>query len=165
VEIRRARPDDLEAVGLVTVAAYAPYLEVEAEVGYVEHLRDAARRDQEAELYVAVDDDGAVIGSVTSCPEGSPWRELATAGEGELRMLAVDPGAQGRGVGRALVERVLTGFRADGARGVVLCSMSTMTAAHRVYERLGFARAPDLDWSPAAGVDLVAFRLDFEAPA
>jgi ribosomal protein S18 acetylase RimI-like enzyme len=161
MEIRRASPDDLDAVGRVTVAAYTPYLDVEADTGYVEHLRDAFRRDREAELYVAVDDDGTVIGSVTSCPPGSPWRELATSGEGEFRMLAVDPGAQGRGVGRALVERVVADFRADGSRGVVLCSMTTMTAAHRVYERLGFARAPDLDWSPAPGVDLIAFRLDF----
>jgi ribosomal protein S18 acetylase RimI-like enzyme len=161
VQIRRARPEDLEAVGRVTLAAYAPYLDVDTDIGYVEHLRDAVRRDREAELYVAVDEEGTVIGSVTSCPAGSPWRELATPGEGEFRMLAVAPDAQGRGVGRALVERVLAGFRADGARGVVLCSMSTMAAAHRVYERLGFTRAPDLDWSPAPGVDLVAFRLDF----
>jgi ribosomal protein S18 acetylase RimI-like enzyme len=164
MEIRRATPDDLDAVGRVTVAAYTPYLAAAADTGYVEHLRNAVRRYQEAELYVAVDDDGTVIGSVTSCPAGSPWRELATPGEGEFRMLAVDPGAQGRGVGRALVERVLAGFRADGSRGVVLCSMSTMTAAHHLYERLGFARAADLDWSPAPGVDLIAYRLAFAVP-
>ena len=33
-----------------------------------------------------------------------------------------------------------------------------MTAAHRLYERLGFVRAPDRDWGPVPGVDLVAFR-------
>jgi hypothetical protein len=40
--------------------------------------------------------------------------------------------------------------------------MTSMTAAHRLYARLGFRRDPGLDWSPVPGVDLVAFRLDFE---
>jgi ribosomal protein S18 acetylase RimI-like enzyme len=164
MDIRRATADDLEAVGRLTVAAYAPYLDAASDTGYVEHLGDSGRRNREADLWVAVDDDGAVLGSVTSCPEGSPWRELAEPEEGEFRMLAVDPAAQGRGVGRALVEHVVEGFRADGSRSVVLCSMSTMTSAHRVYERAGFGRAPELDWSPLPGVDLVAYRLDFEEP-
>jgi ribosomal protein S18 acetylase RimI-like enzyme len=161
-EIRRARPEELEEVGRTTVAAYAAYLDASPETGYVDHLRDAARRDREAELWVAVDDDGILLGSVTSCPEGSPWRELSQPGEGEFRMLAVDPAAQGRGVGKSLVTHVIDRFRAQGARAVVICSMTSMEAAHRVYLALGFARDPDLDWSPVPGVDLVAFRLDLE---
>jgi ribosomal protein S18 acetylase RimI-like enzyme len=160
--IRRATPDDHEAVGRATVAAYTPYLDAHPESGYVDGLRDSGRRDREAELWVAVDDDGTVLGSVTSCPEGSKWRELAGPGEGEFRALAVDPTAQGRGVGAALVAHVVDRFRSEGARAVVLCSMSTMTSAHRVYRRLGFRRAPDLDWSPLPGIDLIAYRLDLE---
>ena len=160
MEIRPATTEELADVGRLTVAAYTPYLEG-SDSGYLEHLRDATRRAREAEVLVAVDEDGTGLGSVTSCPEGSPWRELASPGEGEFRMLAVDPAAQGRGVGQALVERVVAGFRADGSRGIVLCSMTTMSSAHRIYERLGFARARDLDWSPVPGVDLLAFRLDF----
>jgi ribosomal protein S18 acetylase RimI-like enzyme len=162
MEIRRALPEDHEAVGRVTVAAYMSYLNAASDTGYIEHLRDSAGRDREAELWVAVDDDGTVLGSVTSCPEGSPWRELARPGEGEFRMLAVDPVAQGRGVGRALVAQVIDGFRAAGTRSIVLCSMTTMTAAHRLYESLGFRRDPGLDWSPVPGLVLVAFRLDLE---
>jgi ribosomal protein S18 acetylase RimI-like enzyme len=161
-EIRRARPDELEEVGRTTVAAYAAYLDETPESDYVTHLRDAARRDREAELWVAVDGDGTLLGSVTSCPEDSPWRELSQPGEGEFRMLAVDPAAQGRGVGKALVTHVVDRFRAQGSRAVVICSMTSMEAAHRVYLRLGFTRDPALDWSPVPGVDLVAFRLDLE---
>jgi hypothetical protein len=32
-----------------------------------------------------------------------------------------------------------------------------MSSAHRVYERHGFRRAPERDWSPVPGVDLIAF--------
>ena len=43
-----------------------------------------------------------VLGCVTCCPPGSPWRELAGEHEGEFRMLAVAPAARGRGAGAAL---------------------------------------------------------------
>jgi hypothetical protein len=36
-----------------------------------------------------------------------------------------------------------------------------MASAHRVYERLGFSRAPERDWQPVPGVDLIAYRLRF----
>ena len=160
--IRRARPEDLDAVGDVTVEAYADYTKG-AEDGYVTHLRDAAARHREAELWVALSDDGAtVLGSVTVCPEGSPWREIAEPGEGEFRMLSVAPQARGLGVGTALVDLVLARFREEGARAVALSSLAEMSAAHRLYERAGFVRLPERDWSPVPGVDLIAYRLDLE---
>ena len=47
---------------------------------------------------------------------------------------------------RAL-RRVLDESRARGKRGIVCSSLATMRAAHRIYERLGFERAPERDWS------------------
>ena len=153
--IRRAQPADHAAIGAVTVAAYAPFLAA-VESDYRRHLENAERRDREAELWVA-ELDGRIVGTATYCPAGSPWHELALEGEGEFRMLAVDPSAQGHGVGGALVEACEDRARADGMRAMVLCSQSSMAAAHRVYERRGYARLPDRDWSPVPGVDLVAF--------
>ena len=57
-------------------------------------------------------------------------------------MLAVSPAARGRGVGRALVEHCLRRSRELGYAGIRMSSMDRMTSAHRVYERLGFVRAP-----------------------
>ena len=161
--LRRATPDDHERAGEVTVAAYADFT-TGAEDGYVRHLRDAARRDREAELWVATADGSEeILGCVTLCPPGSPWRELAAGpDEGEFRMLAVAPEARGQGVGEALARMCLDRFRAEGARGVVICSLPEMTAAHRVYDRLGFYRVRELDWEPVAGVKLHGYRVDFE---
>ena len=39
--------------------------------------------------------------------------------------------------------------------------MDQMTSAHRVYERLGFTRLPDDDWSPEPGVSLLAYGMRF----
>ena len=156
--LRRATQDDLAAAGAVTVAAYEEFVHGPADP-YVERLRDAAARAREAELWVA-ELDGAVVGTVTIAPEGSPWREIGADGEGEFRMLAVAPAARRRGVGEALMQLVLDRFRERGAHAVVLSSLAEMTAAHRVYERAGFRRLPDRDWSPIPGVDLLAFRLE-----
>ena len=158
VVLRRALPEDHEAAGEVTVAAYAEFTLGPADP-YVARLRDAAARDREAELWVA-ELDGDVVGTVTIALEGSPWREIGEAGEGEFRMLAVAPTAQRRGVGDALMRLVLDRFRDLGSHAVVLSSLAEMSAAHRVYERLGFRRLPERDWSPIPGVDLLAFRLE-----
>jgi predicted N-acetyltransferase YhbS len=161
MHLRRARPGEYDEIGAVTVAAYEPVL-AGAEESYVERLRNAEARDLEAELWVAVGpDDRELLGTVTLCRDGSPWREIATADEGEFRMLAVAPRAQGQGVGEALARHCVDRFRETGAAGVVLSSTPGMTGAHRLYARLGFERLPERDWAPVPGVQLWAFRLDF----
>jgi ribosomal protein S18 acetylase RimI-like enzyme len=165
MRIRRARSDDLAEVGAVTVAAYEEFTGDNSD-GYVEHLRDAATRDREAELWVATPDaSDEILGTVTVTPTGSPWREVARDGEGEFRMLAVAPSARGAGVGSALVSLVVERFRADGAHAVVMSTLPTMRPAHRIYERAGFVRDPTRDWAPMPGIDLITYRLDLGAGA
>ncbi|HET8960293.1 GNAT family N-acetyltransferase [Nocardioides sp.] len=163
MQLRRATPDDHARAGEVTVAAYADFTLGPADP-YVSRLRDAATRDREAELWVATPDDrdDEILGCVTLCPPGSPWRELSGPDEGEFRMLAVAPEARGQGVGEALARMCLDRFRSERRRGVVICSLPEMTDAHRLYGRLGFRRAPELDWSPLDGVRLHGYRIDFE---
>ena len=97
---------------------------------------------------MAVDDDGEVLGSVTSCPPGSPWRELSGDGEGEFRMLAAAPTARGRGVGEALVRHCEDRARAAGATRMWLATLDEMTYAQRIYTRLGYRHEPSRDWYP-----------------
>jgi ribosomal protein S18 acetylase RimI-like enzyme len=72
-------------------------------------------------------------------------------------MLVVDPEAQGRGVGELLVRTCLERARAAGKRRMVLSTAEGMTAAHRLYERLGFKRAPERDWTPLPGITLLIY--------
>jgi len=156
LEIRFAASAEFPAVAELCVAAYAPF--VAGDHHYLAVLRDVARRASEAELLVAADpDDGRVLGTVTFVPDGGPLGEIAAPSEAEFRMLAVDPAARGRGVGTALLRRVLDDSRDRGNAGVVCSSLPEMRAAHRIYERLGFGRVPERDWSPVPGVELLAF--------
>jgi ribosomal protein S18 acetylase RimI-like enzyme len=62
-------------------------------------------------------------------------------GSGAVK-LAVAPARQGLGLGRRLVETCLAYARGRGARRLVLLSNSRLDAAVRLYEALGFRRAP-----------------------
>jgi ribosomal protein S18 acetylase RimI-like enzyme len=158
LEIRHAVPAEFPVVADVCVAAYAPF--VSGDHVYLAELRDVARRAAAAELLVAAE-DGRVLGTVTFVPDGGPLGEIAGPREAEFRMLAVDPAAHGCGVGTALLARVIEDSRRRGRAGVVCSSQPAMRAAHRIYERLGFRRVPERDWSPLPGVDLLAFAITF----
>jgi ribosomal protein S18 acetylase RimI-like enzyme len=156
MEIRLVRPEELEEVGRLTTEVYVGEGYIGEGDGYVLELVDTPRRARAAEVWVAVE-DGSVLGSVTFCPAGSAYREIAHDGEGEFRMLAVSSAARGRGVGRELVALCLRRSRELGYAGVRMSTMDRMTSAHRIYGRLGFTRAPEDDWSPEPGVNLLAY--------
>jgi len=147
-------------VGELTVAAYAADGYLEGTDDYSDELGDATRRAELATLLVAVDDaTGRLLGTATFCLNGTPYAEVSAPGEAEFRMLAVAPDARGQGVGAALVQDCIERARAAGSTAVALCSLKTMTPAHRIYERMGFARAPGRDWEPHPGLTLVAYLL------
>ena len=154
--VRLAEEDDLAAVGRITVEAYRADGFLETADDYVSELEDAATRARDAELWVAADGRD-VLGSVTFCRPGTPFAELAHAGEGEFRMLSGAPPARRRGVAEALVVRCIDRSRELGFDALVMCSMRQMETAHRLYRRLGFVRLPERDWSPVPGVDLLGF--------
>lgn len=157
VQTRLARADELHRVGQITLDAYVADGFLTADDDYAVHLLDAADRAGNAELWVA-QADGELVATVTFCPPDSAYREISKDDQGEFRMLAVSPAARGRGVARLLVERCFERCRELGFAEMVICSMDEMTSAHALYATFGFTRAPHLDFSPAPGVSLLAFR-------
>lgn len=155
--VRPAHPGEVDDVGRLTVAAYVADGLVDPAGPYAAELGNASRRAREADLLVAVDPGGTLLGTVTVCLPGSPLGEVSRPGELEFRMLAVSPEARRRGVGQALVAAVLQRAAELRAHRVVLCSAEHMSAAHRLYARLGFVRLPERDWYPLPGLLLLAF--------
>jgi ribosomal protein S18 acetylase RimI-like enzyme len=58
----------------------------------------------------------------------------------KLRLLIVEPGARGLGIGRRLVVACVDFARAAGYRKVVLWTQSELEAARAIYEKTGFRR-------------------------
>lgn len=160
VQIRPARPDEYPAIGELTVDVYLGDGLVPVGAAYLDTLVAAADRAAAAELMVAVDAGGVVVGSVTFVEHGSSYAELAGPGEVEIRMLVVAPTARGHGLGEALVRACLARAKTAGAVRMRLSSQPNMVGAHPIYRRLGFVRTPEQDWSPVPGVNLLTYRLD-----
>ena len=156
LEVRRASsPAEIEAAGRVVAAAYEA--DAYASADYRSRLGQAQDRADNAELLVAVDTDGAVLGSVTYSLAGQPYAEVSRPGEAEFRMLGVAPAARGRGVGEALVQACLDRARRDRVSAVAICTMQEMTAAQAIYRRLGFVRDSERDWQPIPTIQLLGF--------
>jgi GNAT superfamily N-acetyltransferase len=115
-----------------------------------------------AEQLVA-EHDGAIVGTVLlypprrmELPQGRrlemPWPEV--------RLLAVAPAARGRGVGAALMRECVRRVHRAGGRVLSLHTTDLMKTALRMYERMGFVRAPEIDFQPVPGTTVMGFRLD-----
>lgn len=168
VEIRLVRPEEHGDLAEVTVAAYRAVYEGNGHDipdFYEAELRDVAGRAGDADLLVAIDAEGTgrLLGGVTYVPgPSSSSAEFEGEDAAGIRMLAVAPEAQGRGVGEALTRACVERARAAGKAQIVLHSTDWMTAAHRIYRRLGFERVPSLDWEPMPDFWLRAFRLELQ---
>jgi ribosomal protein S18 acetylase RimI-like enzyme len=158
IAVRAAGPADFPRIAELTVGAYVDDGLAPAE--YVPTLADVAARAVVADLLVACADDGPILGSVALVLDGHFGEVTTGPEEAGFRMLAVDPGARGRGIGELLVRACLERARTAGKRRMVLSTDTRMAAAHRLYERLGFARLPERDWSPLPGIDLLVYARD-----
>jgi ribosomal protein S18 acetylase RimI-like enzyme len=154
LRVEPATPADFARIAELTSGVYRD--EGLAPEEYQRELRDVAGRAEQAELLVARDGD-AVVGSVALVLAGAFGEITDSDDEAAFRMLVVDPEARGRGIGELLVHACLDRARAAGKRRMVLSTDPSMLAAHRLYERLGFTRLPERDWSPLPGVDLMVY--------
>ena len=153
--IRPATEADLAVAGEICVSAYDSADQLEPGSPYAATLRDTQARMADGILLVA-ERDGTVIGTATICPHGSTFSEIGGPDEVEFRFLAVAPSAWRSGVGQALVDACEQHARETGARALAICVRDINVGAAAMYERMGFVRVPERDWSPRDGVDLLA---------
>jgi ribosomal protein S18 acetylase RimI-like enzyme len=156
--IRPIRPPEYEVAGELVVEAYRTLGDAGDDF-YEPQLRDIAGRIETSDVLVAVA-DGFVLGCITFVDGLKPLSEVDDPDAATIRMLGVAPEARGRGIGEALVCACIDRARDSGRKRVRLDTRTSMTSAHRLYERLGFRRDPGHDWSPAPGIDLLAYVLD-----
>jgi len=92
--------------------------------------------------FLVADLDGAVAGFAYV----SPWRPRPAYAHTVEDTIYLDPAATGRGIGTRLLERVLTGAAAAGAREVIAVVADGDTAASlALHRRAGFTGAGRLE--------------------
>lgn len=130
--IRFETPSDEAAIEQVTRRAFLshPYSHQTEQF-----IIRALRADHALAISLVAEEAGRVVGHIAFSP--------VTIGDGSvgwygLGPISVDPDWQGRGIGRALMERGIAELRRVGASGCVLVGEPAF------YERFGFAHDPGL---------------------
>ena len=124
VELRLARPEELDAVGEMTLAAYEEFF-TGAEDDYRPACATRPRRAREAELWVAVE-EGGLLGTRHPLParlavaRARRWGRRGRVPDAGRRI----PDARGRGAGRRWPRSARSAPAAAGATRMVLSSLA-----------------------------------------
>lgn len=134
VRLREPRPGDLGWVIQRNAQVYTTEFgwnnEYEALVARI--VADfAAGFDPRREAAWMAELNGEPAGWVMCVKDSAP-------GRARLRLLLVEPGARGHGIGERLVERCIGFARTAGYRELVLWTNDVLVAARRIYQRAGF---------------------------
>lgn len=139
LQIRTATPADAAAIERITQEEFAP-ASIDARIermigGTPWHVIKAARVRQELEsgpdLCAVAVLAGAVVGYVTTTID-------PVASRGTIANLAVSAAAQGRGLGRRLIDWALAQFRARGLRQAKIETLEPNAVGRHLYPSLGF---------------------------
>ena len=158
--VRPVRPGEHAALGDLTVAAYRAVPGETISPGYEETLRDVAARSDEADVLVAVDAAGTLLGGVTYVRGTGRYAEFEGEDEAGIRMLAVSPAAQRGGIGRRLVQECIDRATAGAKARIVLHTTEAMLAAQSLYGSFGFERTPSRDFMATPSMRLIAYVLE-----
>jgi predicted N-acetyltransferase YhbS len=167
LHMRDARADDREAIRDVTLSAYQAYaalMQAHWE-GYRQGILATLAHVKPAEQIVAEQDD-TIVGTVLLFPAGivltTPNGTSVTLTGPEVRLLAVAPATRGHGIGAALVRECMRRARQSGGAALTLHTTDMMQVAMSMYERMGFVRAPELDFHPAPAMTIKGYRYRFD---
>lgn len=170
VRIREARPDEFEPLGRLLVDVYARlegFPRPDEQPRYYALLANIGQftGKPQAQLLVALDEEDRLLGGTVYFGDMAQYGSGGIAGTlthaSGIRLLGVAPAARGLGVGRALTEACIQRACAHGHARVVLHTTRAMQVAWGMYERLGFERAPELDFMQGE-LPVFGFCLDLQ---
>jgi putative acetyltransferase len=132
ITIRAENPEDVEAIGVLTSAAFA---EAPHSAGTEAAIVEALRAAGGLTLSLVATDGEAIVGHVAFSPVQIEGVVGAWFGIGPV---SVRPDRQRAGIGSALIREGLRQLRESGAAGCVLVGEPAY------YSRFGFVHDPDL---------------------
>jgi ribosomal protein S18 acetylase RimI-like enzyme len=131
--IRDAQGDEFDAVGKLLGDVYRVFRP---------YVRSPAGECQ----VIVAERDGRLVGTIGLYPDASrSGLERWPAGWASIRTLAVHADWRRQGIGEALARECVRRARGRGAIAIGLHTAPHMPVATRLYERVGFRRAPALD--------------------
>ncbi|MET3699793.1 acetyltransferase (GNAT) family protein [Bacillus oleivorans] len=164
LKIRDALNEEMEFIRKQRVAAYHEHAQV-IPADHWNALKKAilSTADTEPNVEVIVAElNGQIVGSVALFPPKMDAYDgyVEELDYPEIRMLAVAPDAQGKGVATSLISECIKRTKAKDLYAIGLHTGEFMKNAISLYSRMGFERLPQYDFVPANdGIVVKAFRL------
>ncbi|SJZ63272.1 GNAT family N-acetyltransferase [Sediminibacterium ginsengisoli] len=165
--IRNAMPHEFERTGQLMVDAYIA-LEAfpgpDEEPRYYQMLANVGTLTEKpgVDLIICISGDGVIAGAVVYFEDMAHYGSGAdVSGEKEaagFRLLAVAAHTRGCGIGKMLVSECIRRAGIQKRRQVIIHSTKFMRVAWGMYERMGFKRAAELDFTTGRVV-VAGFRL------
>ncbi len=145
--IRTAVPGDLEVIGRLGALLVREHHDFDerrfiaatpdTSRGYASYL--GTQLSNSKVIILVAEQDGMVVGYTYAGLEGWDYMQLRGPA-GALYDIVVDPSCRGRGIGWALLERIIAELTARGAPRVVLSTAEQNGPAQRLFARAGFRR-------------------------
>lgn len=170
--IRDLRQNEFESLGRLMVGVYSSLegfptpAEQPRYYDLLTHIGQFTTR-KDARVLVAISADDELIGGVVYFGDMAEYGSGGTAttikNASGIRLLGIDPRFRNLGAGKALTNACIDLAREQGHAQVILHTTQAMQIAWGLYERLGFKRSEDLDFSQQE-LPVYGFRLQLRLP-
>ncbi len=166
--IRDAISSEFKKIGKLMVNVYSQlegFPNKDEQPNYYKTLANigSLTKNPKTRLLVAVSSNKKIEGAVVYFGDmkyygsgGTATHEKNASG---FRLLAVDPGARGKGVGRLLINTCLQIAKDESQKQMIIHSTKAMQIAWEMYESMGFTRSHDLDFAQE-DLQVFGFRLN-----
>ncbi|HNP20279.1 MAG TPA: GNAT family N-acetyltransferase [Fulvivirga sp.] len=165
--VREANKNEFHLIGQLMVQVYSQlegFPSKEEMPAYYTMLADIGRltKDPKTKLLIAVDGSGHIGGGVVYIGDMKYYRSGGTAPQVKnaagFRLLAVDPTARGKGLGKLLSMACIQKAKEENLNQMIIHSTKSMQIAWKMYEHMGFTRSNDLDFMQG-NLPVFGFRL------
>ncbi len=156
INIRNARPKEFRAIGKLMVSIYSQlegFPKPNEEPEYYTVLSNVGEltKKEDIELLVATSENDNVVGAVVYFSDlknyGADGAVTQIQNASGFRLLAVDSNEQGKGIGKLLCKACIQRAQKLNQKQVIIHSTASMKIAWGMYERLGFVRYEEIDFT------------------
>ncbi|MGM5470444.1 GNAT family N-acetyltransferase [Flavobacteriaceae bacterium LMO-SS05] len=156
LKIRNAKPQEFENIGKLMVTVYSQlegFPKESEQPEYYKMLLNVGNltKKENTELLVAITDENKIVGAVVYFSDlknygsGGPVSKIKNASG--FRLLAVDPKERGKGIGKLLSKECINRAKKLNQNQLFIHSTESMKIAWGMYERLGFSRYSEIDFT------------------
>ncbi len=165
--IRDATPDEYPQIGRLMTQVYSQlegFPNQDEQPEYYKLLANIGSLPQKpkARLFIAISKNKHIAGAVVYFGNmayygsgGAATTEKNAAG---FRLLAVDPTTRGKGIGKLLTNHCILMATKEKQDQIIIHSTKAMEIAWKMYEKIGFKRSADLDFTQN-DLQVYGFRL------